>query len=321
MVLGTTLALPAQAHHGVAGLGVAGLRGPGAPIESTTSLTLPAGTTLTYLKLDRAEYEQFSSDPADPESDYADFWIAGVGRGFKPWLSAYLFLPYNKKVDEPRGFNTSGAADALLFAQLGFKYDEQFLLTPETESLDDLEDWHFTAYAGVTLPTGDPNLRDTGGNIDPGKSTGFGEPTHTLGATATKMLTQRLTFNQEISHLRFREHRYDDGNRTRFGDETRINSAISYRMLTDLERGFRMDVTFEAQYLRLERDRLNGFGQPATGGEMLYVLPGLRFYWEKMSVGVGVKLPARTDLNEEDAQQGGEGTEDYRFLFSFSAVF
>ena len=73
--------------------------------------------------------------------------------------------------------------------------------------------------------------------------------------------------------------------------------------------------------MRLGRDRLSGVGEAATGGEMLYALPGLRFYWEKVSVGVGVKLPVRTDLNEEDAQQGSEGTEDYRFLFSVSAVF
>ena len=43
-------------HHGVASLGVAGLVGPGAPIETSTSATLPEGSFLAYTKLDYARY-------------------------------------------------------------------------------------------------------------------------------------------------------------------------------------------------------------------------------------------------------------------------
>ena len=69
------------AHHGVAGIGVAGLEGPGAPIEAATSATLPDGKVLLYLKLDRADYEKFDPDPSNPESDFANFWIGGIGYG------------------------------------------------------------------------------------------------------------------------------------------------------------------------------------------------------------------------------------------------
>ncbi|MBI4719790.1 MAG: transporter, partial [Chitinivibrionia bacterium] len=34
----------ALAHHGVASLGVAGLEGPGSPIETSSSATLPKGS-------------------------------------------------------------------------------------------------------------------------------------------------------------------------------------------------------------------------------------------------------------------------------------
>ena len=84
--------------------------------------------------------------------------------------------PYHSKVDESGGFDTHGVADISLFGQLGFKYDEGWRMIPENESLDDLEDWHFTLFAGLSLPTGDPNLEDSAGNIDPGISTGFGKP-------------------------------------------------------------------------------------------------------------------------------------------------
>jgi hypothetical protein len=312
---------PVHAHHGVAGLGAAGLQGPGAPIESATSATLPAGQTLAYLKLDHARYDTFDPDPANPESDYANYWMAGLGYGFTPWFSGYVFLPYHSKVDEPGGFDTHGFADMAIMGQLGFKYDGGWQLIPENESLDDLEDWHFTLFGGLTLPTGDANLRDDEGNIDPGKSTGFGRPSWSLGLSATRMLSERWTFNQELSTIGFLEYEYDDGNRTRFGQEIRANSALIYRAYTDPERKLRLDLAFEAQYLHLGRDRSNGVDETATGGDMIYALPGARVYWDNVSLAFGVKLPVWTRLNEEDEQQGGEGTEDYRLIFSLSALF
>jgi len=43
------------AHHGVASLGAAGLEGPGAPVETSSSATLPEGKWLGYLKVDHAK--------------------------------------------------------------------------------------------------------------------------------------------------------------------------------------------------------------------------------------------------------------------------
>lgn len=314
-------ATPALAHHGVAGLGAAGLQGPGAPIEAATSATLPAGKALAYVKLDHARYKTFDPDPANPESDYASYWIAGLGYGFKPWLSAYVFLPYNSKVDEPGGFNTHGFADMSLFGQLGFKYDQGFKLIPDNESLDEMEDWHFTVFGGFTLPTGNPNVRDANGEIDPGKSTGFGSPSYSIGLTATRELSSRFTFNQELSYIGFTENRYDDGDRVRFGQELRANTALVYRTLTNMERKLRIDLALEGHYLHLGRDETNGVAEAATGGDMIYALPGVRIYWRSVSLGVGYKIPVWKDLNEQDAQQGGEGTEDYRLIVSFSALF
>lgn len=311
----------AIAHHGVAGLGAAGLRGPGAPVESATSSTLPAGETLVYLKLDHAKYDTFDPNPANPESDYANYWMTGLGYGVTPWFSAYVFLPYHSKVDEAGGLDSHGFADVSVMGQVGFKYDDGWRLIPENESLDDLEDWHFTAFGGVTLPSGNADLRLSDGSIDPGKSTGFGEPSWSLGLTATKQLSPRWTFNQELSTIGFLEYEYDDGNRTKFGQEIRANSALIYRAYTDLDRKLRVDLSMEAQYLHLGRDRTNGIDEIATGGDMLYALPGVRVYWDNISAAVGVKSPIWTDLNEESQQQGGEGTEDYRLIFSFSALF
>jgi hypothetical protein len=311
----------ALAHHGVAGLGAAGLEGPGAPIEAATSATLPDGAVLLYGKLDHARYKTFDSDPRNPESKYANYWMSGLGYGVTSWLSAYVFLPYHSKVDEDGGFDTHGFADVSLFGQLGFKYDQGWRLIPDNESLDDLEDWHFTVFGGFTLPTGDADLRDRNGEIDPGKSTGFGKPAWSLGLTATKMLSPRLTFNQELSYIGFQEYKYRDGNRTRFGQEIRANSALIYRLYTNPERRLRLDLALEAHYLHLGRDRTNGEDERATGGDMVYALPGIRLYWDRVSVGLGYKTVVWKDLNEQDEQQGGEGTEAHRLMLTVSALF
>jgi hypothetical protein len=314
------LAPTAAAHHGVAGLGAAGLQGPGAPIEMATSATLPAGGVLAYLKLDHAGYERYTPE-ADGEGDYSQYWMAGLGYGFTSWFSGYVFLPYHTKVDEPGGFDTRGYADMSVFGQLGFTWDDGLRLIPPNESLDDLEDWHFTVFGGASLPTGNPDLRAPDGSIDPGKSTGFGEPSWTLGLTATTMLAPRWTLNFELSQLWFQEHEYADGNRTRFGTEQRANAGLVWRAFTDLERKLRLDLALEAQFLRLGRDRTNGVDERATGGDIVYLLPGVRLYYDRYSVALGVKTPVVTNLNEEADQQGAEGKEDYRLIVAVSALF
>jgi hypothetical protein len=77
----------------------------------------------------------------------------------------------------------------------------------------------------------------------------------------------------------------------------------------------------EANYMYLGRDIENGSGAEATGGEMIYLTPGARLSYKTTSVAVGVKVPTWTNLNEENLQQGAEGKEDYRLLFTFSALF
>jgi hypothetical protein len=316
---------PAHAHHGVAALGAVGLEGPGAPLETSSSATLPMGAALTYLKLDYASYER-SSPHAPDDTDHTQYWMAGLGYGATPWLSLYLFAPYNVKHVADEGsaggpVTTDGFADVSLNAVLGFKYDEGLRLVPERESLDDLEDWHFTLYSSVTLPTGDANLKDGNGDIDAGQATGFGKPSFTLGLTATKQVSERLTLLGETSYLLFQEYEYDDGVGRRFGDEFRANAALSNRLYTDADTKLRLDGNLEANYLHIGRDETEGRGEKASGGQILYLTPSLRLYYESMSVGLGVKLPVWTDLNEEGRQQGSEGKEDYRLIVTFSALF
>lgn len=313
----------ALAHHGVAGVGAFALEGPGAPVESANSAVLPAGKTLLYAKLDHAKFKTYDPDPAAPESDYANYWMLGAGHGLTSWFSAYLFAPYHAKVDEPGGLDSRGWADVSVLGQIGFKHEPGagLRLLPDNESLDDQEDWHFTVFGGGTLPTGDANHRLADGSIDPGKAHGFGRNSWILGVTATKQLARDLTFNLEASAIRFRTYGYDDGNRVKFGAENRLNLAMVQRLHTNPDRRFRVDGVIEAQYLALGRDSEHGIGAQATGGKMLYLVPGVRLYKDNMSFAFGFKKPVWTRLNESDLQQGAEGREKYRLVFSASMMF
>jgi hypothetical protein len=307
------------AHHGVASLGIAGLHGPGAPIETSASATLPRGGFLVYGKLDYAKFEKFTPE-TDDESDYNAFWMYSLGYGVRSWFSLYAFVPFSTKTLEDNSYNTSGFTDMSVLGVFGFKYDGRFMLVPENESLDDLEDWHFTAYGGASFPTGNADITDSSGNIDPGMSLGFGRPAYQGGVTATKLFADRLTGVAEASYIAFSEYEYADGNKTKFGSESRLNGALVGRLFIDEPSKLRLDACLEAGFLRLGRDELNGEGEMATGGDMLYLTPGLRIFFKSASVGAGVKFPVWTDLNEEEQQQGAEGKEEYRALVSFSIL-
>jgi hypothetical protein len=315
--------LPAHAHHGVAGVGAAALEGPGASVESASSALLPEGKTLLYAKLDHAKFKTFDPNPANPESDYANYWMVGLGHGLTSWFSAYLFAPYHEKIDEPGGLDSKGWADVTVLGQIGFKLEpgQGLRLIPPQESLDDLEDWHFTLFFGATLPTGNANHRLADGTIDPSKAHGFGKNTWNFGVTATKQLSRDLTFNLEASTIRFRTYRYDDGQTMRFGTENRLNGSLAYRLYTHPERRLRIDGVLEAHYLALGRDIENGAPAQASGGKALYLMPGVRFYLDRVSVAFGIKKAVWTRLNESGDQQGSEGKERYRAILSASVLF
>ncbi|MGE5344162.1 MAG: transporter [Candidatus Omnitrophota bacterium] len=315
-----TCMYPVFGHHGVASTGVGGLLGPGSPLETSSSQTLPKGSFLFYLKLDHADWKTFTPD-RDDEKDSSTFVMAGLGYAPTPYLSFYCFAPFNAKTVEDNSYNTAGFADISIMGVLGFKYDGGFRLVPAKESLDDLADWHFTIYTGATLPTGNANTMDSQGNIDPGMALGFGKPSWSIGLTATKAFLNRFTYVLDTSYIGFTQNRYADTHTLRFGSEFRINSAFNYRLYTNENKKLRADLNLEGGYLGLGRDVENGAGLDATGGSIVYLLPGVRLYVKNISFAVGVKFPVYTALNESVAQQGAEGKERLRLIFSVSTLF
>lgn len=317
------LASPARAHHGVAAVGVGGPEGPGAAIETTSPLPLPQGTLFTMAKTEYVPFQQRAF--AQPyEKSYSSFNIVALGYGVLPWMSLYVFQSLNVKEQDGVGRN-AGPGDTNLMLSLAFKWDEGRLqLVPEKESLDDLMDWHFSAWASSTLPLGPTAARDdVGAYFAPDMQTGFGAPSLTAGVAVMKQLTRDLTWFAEANYDYFLPGTYRF-TRYQFGGETRLNTAAVYRVYG--ARAFRLDVCGELDGLYLQRDRQLDDADAlaplqATGGAILYAGAGVRAYHGPVTFGLGVKRAALRSLNEEAAQQGAEGLERFRASFTISYSF
>ncbi len=309
-----------SAHHGVAALSIAGLEGPGAPLETTSTATLPEGKMLAYVKIEDASYTKYTSS-IDDEVDRTTYLMYGFGYGITPYLSAYTFIPYYTKKREDN-IGSSGWHDIKLMMALGFTYDDGFKLNKKNESLDDMQDWHFTTYFNISLPTGEGEVTFPGHSVDfdPFLQLSFGAPSFMAGFAATKWYGDALTLSFDTSYNTFMQYQYS-AVKVKFADEIRAGAAFTYKLYTDQKSKFRLDTDIEANYLHIGRDKEEGLEQLATGGEILYTTIGMRLFYQTVSIGAGLKVPTWTNLNEDNMQQGAEGKEKYRAILTFSTLF
>jgi hypothetical protein len=317
-----TIALPASAHHGVASVAFAGPEGPGVAHETTSALPLPEGTVFAMAKSEYVQFRSFSF--AAPENKaYSSFSTLGLGYGVTPWLSAYTFLPFGVKAQDTLGRN-AGVGDPSLMLAVAFKWDEGLRLVPEKESLDELLDWHFSAWIASTLPFGATDgVDELGAAFAPDMQAGFGAPSPSAGFSILKQVATDLTVLGEASHQRFFAHTYQDPARTRyrFGAETRVNGALVWRAWAGGR--MRLDLAGELNGLHLQRDReRNADGAleslQASGGAILYAGAGARLSVGAFGVALGIRRAAFSDLNERADQQGSEGLERFRAALTLS---
>jgi hypothetical protein len=307
-------AAPALAHHGTAAVSAIGAEGPGAALDTTSPLPLGQGTAFALVKSEYVSFRQRSG--FTDQKQHASFNTLALGFGIRPWLSAFVFQPFNWKSQDGAGTN-SGLGDTNLMLAASFKWDEGLKLAPERESLDELADWHFSAWAAASLPTGPTTHRDDAADFfAPDMQTGFNGVSPAVGLAAMKQLSPEVTALAEASYQHFFEQRYPEaGYRYQFGAETRVNGAMVWRAWSSGAR--RIDLAPELTLLNLQRDRTDAGGGAlaalqASGGTILYGQLGARATAGPFSLGLSVKRAVARSLNEGADQQGSEGLEDYR---------
>jgi hypothetical protein len=312
----------AMAHHG----GVSLPFGPGTPIETNSPLTLPEGGVVLSNRVEQVEWRKYPfAEPANISS--FTFMNVGLSYGVKPYLTTSVFIPYAIKREDTYGDN-QGIGDIKFNFILGFNHDgEGFSLNSAKTTAVSLEKGlerrrktFFSFYGGFTLPTGKTNL-ELGGVAVPVMQPGFGSPSYTVGFNAARSLFGSFTLVFDTGYDIFTE-RMDS---FKFGNEWRVNLAGVQELLGKPE-GFlsKLDAILELNFLNLARDQLNGEGERASGGNVLYLSPGLRFAFPKLqnaNLGLLIKFPIYKNLNEQDEQQGAEGLEKYRAIVTLSFYF
>jgi hypothetical protein len=316
-------ALPAHAHHGVAAVGLSEPEGPGAALETTAALPLPKRFAFAMVKSEFVSFQARDRVAFPAQKDLALFNMVALGFGITPWLSAYVFQPYNvKSADGGIGRNL-GLGDTSLMLSFGWKWDEGPRLIPQKESLDELADWHFLLWASCTLPVGPTEKNDDRGDrFAPDMQTGFGTPSPALGLAALKQVSTNFTALAEVNHQRFFTHDYSF-TRYRFGAETRANTAGVYRI--HAKGRVRLDGVVELVGLNLQRDQQDdGQGSlvplSASGGTILYGSLGARLYLGRAAIALGAKRALLKSLNQDSDQQGSEGLENVRVSLSLSVA-
>jgi len=310
------------AHHGTASVGGLGTEGPGAALDTASPLPLGQGTLFALVKSEYADFQQRGPGWTEPQKRFSSFNTLAVGYGIAPWLSAFVFQPYNWKSVDPGGTN-SGLGDTNLMLSGSFKWDEGLKLVPQKESLDELDDWHFGVWASVSLPTGASTHRDDAGHyFAPDMQTGFRGPSPGVGLSVMKELSTDFTFLSELNYQHFFDQRYSQaGYRYQFGGETRLNGALAWRAWAS--GAGRVDLVPELSVLDLQRDRTDEetgtlTAMRASGGTILYGQLGARVTLGSLSVGLSVKRALAKKLNEGSDQQGSEGLEDHRAALAVS---
>ncbi len=215
--------------------------------------------------------------------------VSVLGYGVTSDLAIFGMLPYlDKELDliMPGGQritrSTSGIGDAQVFARYTiFQKDmsgSNFRIAP---------------FAGIKLPTGDDNDRDSFGRLPQPLQLGSGSWDPFGGVIAT---WQTLDY-QVDAQLSYKAN--TEANGFEFGDEFGFDTSLQYRLwpreLGGGVPGFLYGVV-ETNLLHQAKNKISGVNDPNSGGAKLFFSPGLQYVTKRWVLEAIVQLPVVQDL-------------------------
>jgi len=149
---------------------------------------------------------------------------------------------------------------------------------------------------GVKVPTGDHNQRDNQGNLLPRSlQLGTGSVDVPVGLVFTAF-KDRIGFN---SSFRYQFNNESDG--FRFGDETKMNLALGYRLFPKEYTSFQDKVVnayLEVNTAVSQRASLNDQNVPDSGGTLVFLTPGFQVVLNpRFLVEAAFQIPIVQELN------------------------
>ena len=148
-------------------------------------------------------------------------------------------------------------------------------------------------FAGVEIPTGDDDDADSLGRLPAPLQLGSGSWDPFFGVVATWQ-TLQYEIDAQASYKVNTE-----ANGFEFGDELRIDAALQYRLWPrELGRGvpgFLYGVV-EGNFVHRAKNEIGGSDDPDSGGEQVFISPGLQYLTRRWVAEAIVQLPVAQNL-------------------------
>lgn len=134
------------------------------------------------------------------------------------------------------------------------------------------EQGHLALIGGVKAPVGDDDERLANGELlEPSSQPGSGAWDFMAGVAYSRYLTPQVTLDSSVSYvLRTEAHDFQ------VGDRLDADLAVSWRLTDDIGRFPNISVFGELAFVSLTKDEDGGVANPNSGGNTLYLGPGVR---------------------------------------------
>lgn len=263
-------------------------RAEGAPQTFNTALPVAKGE---FVFRQQFLYRKAEGDPSAANRDLEVLGgVSVLGYGATGDLALFGVVPFlDKSLDltTPGGArvsrDTSGLGDIRLFGRYtAFHADARgrtFRIAP---------------FAGVELPTGDDDDADSLGRLPAPLQLGSGSWDPFFGVVATWQTLDYQIDAQASYKLN------TEANGFEFGDELHLDVSLQYRLwpreLGPGVPGFLYGV-LEGNFVHQARNEIGGADDPDSGGERLFISPGLQYVTRRWVVEAIVQLPVAQGLN------------------------
>jgi hypothetical protein len=218
--------------------------------------------------------------------------------GALPWIDKSLEMTANGDRIEREN---RGWGDLTAFARYTFLQDDAPGRT-----------FRLAGFAGLTAPTGKDDESDRFGRLPPPLQDGSGDWNGFGG-----LVTTWQTLNYQIDgQLSYRENR--EANHFEVGDETELDLSWQQRLwpreLSGGVPGFLYGV-LELNWLYQSKNALGGLSDPNSGGDTLWLSPGLQYVTKRWVLEGVVQKPVHQDLNGTALENDLIVTTSFRMKF------
>jgi len=259
-----------------------------APITFNTALPVAKGE---YLFREQFIINQSGDDPSNLDRGRtAKAAVTVLAYGINSDLAVFGVLPYlDKQLKLTAGGNrvsrrASGFGDMTVFARYtAYKQNrpgQNFRIAP---------------FAGVKLPTGKDNDRDSLGQLPASVQLGSGSWDPLIGVVTTYQ-TLNYQLDGQISY-----QARNEANNFEAGDVTRLDGSLQYRLWPKTltgggTPGFLYGI-IEVNWINQQKNRINGFADKNSNGSRLFLSPGIQYVTRRWITEAALQIPVSQDLN------------------------